>query len=158
MIRLAGPRESRWALAAASFGYVGYFPWAPGTAGSVAAMVPLWFLRETAAGWRLLLVVAVFGLGVAVSGRAAAVWGRKDPGRVVIDEVVGYWVTMLFVPMTPFFFVAGLLLFRLFDIVKPWGIRRLETELPTGLAIMADDVAAGLLANLCLQVLRAAGA
>ena len=77
--------------------------------------------------------------------------GRKDPGIVVIDEVVGQWVSLLFLPFTPATALVGFLLFRVMDVVKPWPARDFEAW-PGGLGIMADDVMAGIYANLLLRV------
>jgi phosphatidylglycerophosphatase A len=77
--------------------------------------------------------------------------GRKDPGIVVIDEVVGMWVSLLLLPFTPGTALAGFLLFRVMDVIKPWPARDLE-HLPEGWGIMTDDVMAGLYANLLLRV------
>ena len=89
----------------------------------------------------------------AASG-AAAHWGLRDPGAVVVDEVAGQMVALALLPLSPATMAAGFLLFRLFDIVKPFPARRLES-LPGGFGIMADDLAAGLYANGALRLLLA---
>ena len=76
---------------------------------------------------------------------------RKDPGLVVVDEVVGQWITFVSLPFTPWVALAGFVLFRAMDVIKPWPARALE-RLPGGLGIMADDVAAGIYAQLILRV------
>jgi phosphatidylglycerophosphatase A len=95
--------------------------------------------------------IAVTLLGVYVGNKVEPYWG-KDSYRVVIDEVAGMWVTMLFVPYSLSLMIAGFILFRFFDIVKPLYIRRMEA-FEGGWGVMADDVLAGIYANLILQVI-----
>ena len=129
----------------------GYSPFAPGTAGSLVGLLLFLPLAGRALWIQLAAVVAVTILGVLAGGRLATTLGAKDPGVVVVDEVAGQWITFLALPMTPVTAVAGFLLFRVMDIVKPWPARALE-RLPGGLGIMADDVAAGVYANLVLRI------
>ena len=134
----------------------GYFPIASGTAGTVVGCAILWLLsvicNETYFSLFLLpLTMVIFFIGVFAAGKLEKIWG-DDPSQVVIDEIVGLWVTMLFVPFSLANLVAAFFLFRLFDIWKPCGIRRLEC-LKNGWGVMVDDVAAGILANLVLQIL-----
>ena len=100
---------------------------------------------------QVVVTVVVFGVGVVAATRTATLVGRKDPGIVVIDEVVGQWVSLLFLPFTPATAFVGFVLFRILDIVKPWPARDFEA-LPGGLGIMADDVMAGIYANLLLRI------
>lgn len=129
----------------------GYSPIAPGTAGTVVGLIFYWPLRGLPIGGQLASTALLFVAGVWVSTYVADRVGRKDPGVVVVDEVVGMWVTLAFLPFTLTSIVAGFLLFRLFDVVKPWPARQLE-DLPKGLGIMADDVMAAIYANLALRV------
>jgi phosphatidylglycerophosphatase A len=129
----------------------GYSPVAPGTAGSLVGLLLFLPLAGRALSIQLAAVVAVTILGVLAGGRLATTLGLKDPGVVVVDEVAGQWITFLALPMTPVTAVAGFLLFRVMDIVKPWPARALE-RLPGGLGIMADDVAAGIYAHLLLRL------
>jgi len=96
-----------------------------------------------------LLTAVLLALGALAAQRVEPAWG-KDSYRVVIDEVAGMWVSMLFVPITGVRLLAGLVLFRFFDIVKPLFIRKME-ELPGGLGVMMDDVLAGIYTNALLQ-------
>ncbi|RZA00121.1 MAG: phosphatidylglycerophosphatase A [Sphingobacteriaceae bacterium] len=98
----------------------------------------------------LLAGIVVFLVGIYVGNKVQPYWG-KDNYRVVIDEVAGMWVTMLFIPADWRLLIGGLILFRFFDIVKPLYIKRME-GLPGGLGVMMDDVLAGVYANLVLQV------
>ena len=130
----------------ATFFGLGLAPVLPGTVASAAATLLFVFLLRGLSGpLYALLVVLLFFAGVAVSKIAADELGRPDPGRVVVDEVCGQLVALAFLP--PGWGPAGLafVLFRFFDIIKPWPIRRLE-RLPGGWGIMADDVGAGLAA------------
>jgi phosphatidylglycerophosphatase A len=138
-------------IVATAFGS-GYSPFAPGTAGSAVALLLFWPLARLGWFWQLVACLALLAVGTAAASRVATLVGRKDPGLVVVDEVAGQWITLLALPFTPLVVVAGLVLFRLMDIVKPWPARDLE-RLPGGWGIMADDVAAGLYAHLVLRVL-----
>jgi phosphatidylglycerophosphatase A len=100
----------------------------------------------------LVLVLLLFGPAVWASTRTARAFQKKDPGIVVVDEVLGQWVTLLGARhQTPGTLLVGFLLFRLFDIWKPPPVRRLE-KLPEGLGIVADDIAAGIYAALILYI------
>jgi phosphatidylglycerophosphatase A len=129
----------------------GFSPLAPGTMGSLVGLVSFVPLA------RLPLTVVISGVvvvtigGIIAADHVARLLQMKDPGVVVIDEVVGMWITLLGVPPTPASFVLGFLLFRFMDVVKPWPARRLEA-LPSGWGIMADDVMAGLYANVALRL------
>ncbi len=138
--------------------WTGFFPVASGTAGSLVG-VALYALFP-----RLPLgsdgVVRVFPLvfvgALVLIGVFASKWGEEEFGEdgspIVIDEVLGQWITLMFLPPTPFVLVAGFLLFRLFDIVKPWPARRVE-KWGGGWGVMADDVFAGVYAAASLRVL-----
>jgi len=134
----------------ATVGGAGRVPVAPGTAGSVVG-VGLFLLIARAPGlFQVAVVVAVALAGVWASTRAAEVFGAKDPGQVVIDEVAGQLVTLVFTGVTLGGALVGFLVFRFLDIVKPWPANRFE-RLPGGVGIMADDLMAGLYGNLLLQ-------
>ena len=133
----------------------GYWPWGPGTVASLGAVFIAAGLHAYLASGRLiLLVLTALGMLPAIwaSTRTARLVNKVDPNIVVIDEVLGQWVTLLgakaFVWKS---FVAGFVLFRLFDIWKPWPVRRLE-KLPEGAGIVADDIAAGLYGALILYI------
>jgi phosphatidylglycerophosphatase A len=129
----------------------GHSPFAPGTAGSAVGLllfVPLAWLSLPVQGT---VCVAVFFVGVFAAARVARRVGLEDPGIVVVDEVLGMWLSILGLPFTPVVAILGFLLFRVLDVVKPYPAAELE-HLPGGWGIMADDVAAGLYANLLLRV------
>jgi len=128
----------------------GYAPVAPGTAGAALGLVLFWFLPRAGAG-AIAATALVFLVGALAASRVAAAVGRKDPGIVVVDEIVGMWVSLAFIPLN--LVTAGLafFFFRLLDIWKPFPARDLE-RLPGGWGIMADDVMAGVYANLLVRV------
>ncbi len=131
---------------------VGLVPVAPGTAASaVAALAYVVALHGLPRPAYVLLVAALLAAGVAASGAHAAALGRPDPGRIVIDEVCGQLVALAFLPGAWLTVAASFALFRFFDIIKPWPIRRLE-RLPGGWGIMADDLAAGLAAAAAVRL------
>ncbi|MSO81274.1 MAG: phosphatidylglycerophosphatase A [Alphaproteobacteria bacterium] len=141
----------------ATAGGAGRLPWAPGTWGSAVAIV-LGGLIVALGGPRCgatvlaLAAVGLFPLGVWASARHAATTGIVDPGEVVVDEVVGQWLALLPVASDWLWYPVAFALFRVFDIWKPWPCRQLE-KLPGGVGIMADDIAAGAWAGLCVLAL-----
>jgi phosphatidylglycerophosphatase A len=142
--------ERRLALACASVLGVGYAPFAPGTFGSAAGLL-IWWLLPASALVQASAIIVVVAIGTWSGTVAEHYFGRADPGQVVLDEVAGMLVTLLLVPVHAAGTVLGFLLFRLFDIVKPYPANRLE-HLPGGAGIMADDIMAGIYANLALRV------
>ena len=144
---------TRLPLLLATVGYIGYFPVAPGTVGS-AAGVALWVLLR----WAgidgpvpvLALAAATLVTGAWAASHAERDLGLKDPGPVVIDEVMGQLVTLAFAPVTSTAMVAGFFLFRALDVVKPWPAGRLE-DVHGGWGIMLDDLMAGVYACAALQ-------
>ena len=135
---------------ATGFG-LGYGPIAPGTWGSLPGLAFAWGLDRFAGPWAVLGGASFFALaGVWAAGRAEALLGEKDPSRVVVDEIAGQMVALLFLPVTARVLLFAFLLFRALDVWKPWPARRLE-DLPGGSGIMADDLMVGLYANLILH-------
>jgi len=130
----------------------GYSPFAPGTAGSAVGLLLFWPLAGLGWTWQLTACLGVLALGTPAASRVATLVGRKDPGLVVVDEVAGQWITLVGMPFAAPVVLAGFVLFRIMDVVKPWPARALE-RLPGGWGIMADDVAAGVYAHLALRVL-----
>ena len=118
--------------------------------GSLVGLLLFWPLQWAPPVAQVAIVVIVFFASVAASTRLARTMGVEDPGVVVVDEVVGQWVTLLFLPFTPAVAIAGFFLFRALDVFKPWPARQFES-LPGGWGIMSDDVMAGIYANLLLH-------
>ena len=137
-----------------AFGFgLGLMPFAPGTWGSLPGIL-LWYL--TPEDWRVQAAVAVaaFLAGIWLCGESARRIGVHDHGGIVWDEIVGMYLTLLVVPRDPAWVLAAFVLFRLFDIWKPWPIRDLDHRLHGGLGIMLDDVIAALYAALLLLLLK----
>jgi phosphatidylglycerophosphatase A len=135
----------------ASFGFVGYFPFAPGTAGSLAALALFAFIKWIGTpAVELSAIVLVFAVGVWAAHATELALGRKDPGIVVIDEVLGMLITLALLPLSLTGIALGFLFFRILDVIKPYPAAQLE-HLHGGLGIMADDAVAGLYAHLALR-------
>jgi len=130
---------------------IGYIGKGSGTYASIACCI-VWYLllmNGYPAMLPMLITIAITVLGVWSSTLVEKIWG-KDPQRVVIDEIAGMCISLLFLPVNVKYLIAGLILFRFFDIVKPLGIRKME-NLKSGWGIMFDDVLAGIYSNLILQ-------
>ncbi len=141
----------RIAIWLATWGHVGDLPKAPGTFGSIAALPFASALAWLGGSWLLLLAaILVFVLGLWAAERYMARMHEHDPGAIVIDEVAGQWLTLLAAPLTPSAYLLGLLLFRLFDILKPWPIGWLDRHVAGAFGVMIDDVVAALYAGLLL--------
>ena len=141
----------RLALLIATSGYIGFAPAAPGTVGSAAGVALFYLVRAAATPWLEAAVIAVlFAAGVWAASSAEQQLGRTDPGPVVIDEVVGMLITLVWLPVTPLGAFVGFLIFRVLDVVKPWPSRQFES-LHGGLGIMADDAMAAVYGRLLMQ-------
>ena len=126
----------------------GYFPWAPGTMGSLAGILIAWF-----AGPFFFIYLLIFAvLGFAVSKPATRIFTSSDPSFFVIDEVVGAMISVILIPGSLVLYLTGFLLFRLLDVAKPWPIAIIQ-KMKHPWAIMGDDVLAGIFANLVLRAL-----
>lgn len=146
----------RLALLVSGLGPIGKIPYASGTWGSAAATLaaPALFL-PLPGFWRVVVLAALFYVGGIAATRTEKLLCKKDPGHVVIDELIGQWITFLpFASPSTFELVAGFFLFRAFDILKPPPVRASENWLPGGYGIIIDDVLAGIYASLCLAVLH----
>jgi len=154
---VAADRAPLWATLVATFFGIGRLRPGPGTWGSLAAVL-IWaglsrFIEPT---WQTLtlagLAAIAVAMGIPAATAAAQASGLKDPQFVVIDEVAGQWITLFFAPVSWKTLLAGFILFRGFDIVKPPPVRQLE-KLPSGTGIVLDDVAAGVYALAVMQLL-----
>ena len=130
--------------------FSGYAPVAPGSVGSLVGLVIYLLLPAAPVHVYVAGLLLLFAVGVKVSTDAEAVWG-KDPGRVVIDEIVGFGVTMVALPRSVPAALAGFLIFRALDVLKPPPARQAE-RLDGGWGVMLDDVAAGIYGNVLLRV------
>ena len=140
----------RLALFIATCGYLGYARIAPGTVGSAAGLLLFWAVRRTAWPIEIPVIVILLLLGIWSSTVAERHFGRVDPGPIVIDEVAGMLITLALIPVNAGGVVAGFLLFRLLDIVKPWPSRRFEA-LHGGFGVMADDAMAAVYGNVVIR-------
>jgi phosphatidylglycerophosphatase A len=139
-----------------AFGFgLGLVPRAPGTFGTLPALPLYWWIQDWPLGDYLLLVVGLFIVGVGICHITAKNLGIEDPASVVWDEIVGFLVAMTAAPKGWEWLLAGFVLFRVFDIWKPWPIRMLDHRLQGGLGIMVDDAVAGVFAALVLAGLSA---
>ena len=130
----------------------GLFPWAPGTAGTLAAIPLYLLLQPLPLGWYLGALLLMTLIGVWACGKTARELQTHDPAAIVWDEILGFLLAMTAAPPGWLWILAGFILFRLFDILKPWPIRVLDRRGRGGLGIILDDLAAGAMAWLSLQV------
>jgi phosphatidylglycerophosphatase A len=135
--------------------YSGFSPGAPGTAGSVIGVALFWFLSPLSFPLYAVTVIAFIFLSIWCAARASVIFQTKDPSQVVIDEIAGYLVTMTALPPSWGYIIAGFILFRIMDIVKPYPIRWIDQNIAGGYGIVLDDVLAGVYANIILQIARA---
>ncbi len=146
-------RTDRLAFVIASVGGAGYSPVVPGTVGSLVTLIALWLIPFTRAGLVATLVL-VTAVGIWSAARVERVRGTKDPGLIVIDEVAGMLLSVLLLPRTIPVLLTAFLLFRLFDIWKPFPARESQA-LAGGLGVMLDDLIAGVYALILIMGARA---
>ncbi len=136
----------------ATLGFTGYIPYAPGTFGTAIGLFALLLTRPGDAVL-ILLSIPVIIAGTVSAHHVEKVLG-KDSGHIVIDEFCGYLVSVMFVPKSTGYLIAAFILFRIFDIFKPFPINRIERKVSGGAGVMLDDLMAGVYANICLQLWR----
>jgi phosphatidylglycerophosphatase A len=144
---LRNPRH----LLALGFGS-GLAPYAPGTCGTLLAIPAYLLLVQLPLPWYLLAVLCAFGIGIYLCGYTSAALGVHDHAAIVWDEFVGFWITMIAVPASWQWILAGFVLFRLFDIVKPWPVKIADAKMKGGFGIMFDDVLAAIYALSCMHI------
>jgi phosphatidylglycerophosphatase A len=143
---------TRLAVFVATVAYCGYFPVAPGTVGSAAGLIVyalVWWSQSPVV--EVSLILGLFAAGTWAATAAERYFGGIDPGPIVIDEVVGMLITLAFIPVGWSGALAGFVLFRIYDVIKPYPADRLE-RLHGGLGVMADDAMAAVYANLTLRL------
>ncbi|KAB1443707.1 phosphatidylglycerophosphatase A [Pseudodesulfovibrio senegalensis] len=142
----------RIAVNIATLGPIGHLPKMPGTWGSAASiLVAPWLFMPFTTPFRLLILALLFVIGSWACTRAEIHFGRKDPGCVIVDELFGQWLAMLpFIWLSAWQLLAAFVLFRIFDIFKPWPVKKAETAFPKGFGVMIDDGVAGAYAALAL--------
>lgn len=131
----------------------GAAPKAPGTVGTLAAIPLFLLIQPLALHWYALVLVITFVIGIYLCGKTSKDMGVHDHGGIVWDEFVGYWVTMFAAPAGWLWILIGFVLFRIFDIAKPWPISWADKKVHGGFGIMLDDLLAGLMALAVLQLL-----
>lgn len=139
-------------LIISSFFYSGYFPFASGTAGTIATIPLYYLLTKTNNMVYAITVVILYFLGIWASNYAAVIHKKKDPKQVVIDETVGFLITMMFIPFTLKRLIVGFIIARALDIWKPFPARQAE-DLYGGNGIMADDAITGIYGNILMWML-----
>lgn len=132
---------------------LGNMPFAPGSFGTLAGLPLCWLLSRIDSRISWILIALSIPFAIWVAGEAEKILGKKDPGAIVIDEIVGMLFTMAGLPFTAATAGLGFLLFRVFDITKPFPIRFLERRFKGGTGIVLDDIAAGLAANITLRII-----
>jgi phosphatidylglycerophosphatase A len=132
--------------------YSGNIPFAPGTWGTLVGLPLCYFLSLLTWPLQLIMLFLFMPFAAWISGQGEQYLGGKDPGAIVIDEIAGIMVTLVFVPFSFFHAIVGFLLFRFFDILKPYPISRAETYFQGGTAVLMDDIIAGIFARIILEV------
>ena len=133
--------------------YSGYLPKAPGTWGSLVGVLLVFLLHALSLQIYLSVIAGLFIVGSFVAGEAEKILDNRDPGVVVIDEIVGMLITMISVPVTPLTMALGFILFRVFDIAKPFPVNFFDQHFHGGLGIMLDDVVAGIYSLIIMQLI-----
>ena len=131
----------------------GLSPYAPGTMGTLVAIPPYLLLSQLELLPYLVVVAAGFLIGIYLCDKTSKSLGVHDHSGIVWDEIIGYWITMIAIPAVTWqWILAGFVLFRFFDIVKPWPVKIADKRVPGGFGIMFDDLLAGLYALACIQI------
>jgi phosphatidylglycerophosphatase A len=134
----------------------GYVPFAPGTAGSAVGLLLFYMLATLPLALYCAVTCIITLLAIWLAGKAEKILGKKDPPQVVIDEIAGQLITLAALPPHWAYMLGGFLLFRIFDIIKPWPANKINSDMHGGAGIVLDDVVAGFYANLLLQLVRLA--
>jgi phosphatidylglycerophosphatase A len=137
----------------ATAGYVGRLPLAPGTFGSFIGLLIHFATPSLPQGYLVFGLIGFVLLAVWIAGEAEKIFAAKDPGFIVIDEVAGMLVTFFDFPRTVFIGIAGFVIFRMLDILKPFPIKYVEKKCPGGIGVVMDDVIAGLMSNAMVRIL-----
>lgn len=136
--------------------YSGYSPVAPGTAGTVLALiiyiVEYFIFGEYARICNLVIVILLLYPAVKLGDVGERFFGEKDPQQIVLDEMMGYWISLLFFPFNRYIIILAFLLFRAFDIIKPYPIREME-KFKGGFGIMIDDYISGVYTNILIRII-----
>jgi phosphatidylglycerophosphatase A len=145
-------RENAVMFLATGF-YIGNLPFAPGTFGSLIGLPLCFALTGISLAPAMLGTLFFILFAVCIADAAEKILKQSDPGCIVIDEIAGMMVTLIGLPFNPITVLIGFIIFRILDILKPFPIRNLDKRIPGGLGVVADDVAAGIIANLLLRII-----
>ena len=145
-------RENSVMFLATGF-YIGNIPFAPGTFGSLIGLPLCFALTGISLAPAMLGTLFFILFAVCIADAAEKILKQNDPGCIVIDEIAGMMVTLIGLPFNPITVLIGFIIFRILDILKPFPIRNLDKRIPGGLGVVADDVAAGIIANLLLRII-----
>jgi phosphatidylglycerophosphatase A len=137
----------------ATVAFIGYIPLAPGTLGSLFGLLIYWFLSKISLTIAIIITLMLIGLAIWIAHSAEKIVHKKDPGCIVIDEVAGQVVALIGLPADWIWLAAGFVVFRCFDILKPFPIRTVERRFSGGAGVVMDDVVAGILSNLVLRLI-----
>ena len=140
-------------MAIATGCFVGYLPIAPGTWGSALAIPIHFLLIQLSAEHYFTALGIIFVISVVTAGSAEKIIDRKDPGVIVIDEIIGMLITLIGAPNNILVWILGFLIFRFFDILKPFPIRLIDRRVNGGIGIVMDDVLAGIYSLIILQII-----
>jgi phosphatidylglycerophosphatase A len=144
---------TRLIIAMASAGYAGFFPWVPGTLGTLVGVLVYFLFSLLPPLAYLLTTGAFFFLACWIAGKAEGILGKKDSPSIVIDEVAGYLVAMTWLPPSPACLACGFLFFRVLDIIKPPPSGWVHAKMAGGMAVVLDDAVAGVYTNLLLRLI-----
>jgi phosphatidylglycerophosphatase A len=144
---------NRIILFISSGAYLGYIPLASGTFGTLWGLLLFYWLSGQWLWTQISILIGSILLAVFLAGESEKIWKRKDPSRVVVDEIVGYMTAMLGLTFSWKTALAGFFLFRAMDILKPYPIRRIDRHMPGGWGIVLDDVLAGVYCQFLLRLL-----
>ncbi len=133
--------------------FVGYIPFAPGTFGSIVGLLLCFLLSKTKLSVAILFILIFIFFAIWISNRAEKILKQNDPGCIVIDEIAGIMLTLLGLPFNTISVAAGFVIFRFFDILKPFPIRYIERKFAGGTGIVLDDLMAGVYSNIALRLL-----
>ena len=145
--------KRRVVLFIATGGGFGYSPVVSGTAGSAVAIPLAYVIMHAPAAVQAAILIVAYCIFTWAAGEAEKIFGKKDAGEIVCDEIIGMWVTLFALPPDSAHLALGFLLFRFFDIVKPPPARFIDRKVPGGHGVMLDDVAAAIYAHICLRLL-----
>jgi phosphatidylglycerophosphatase A len=145
--------RSKLIVGAATGGFIGLIPFAPGTFGSILGLLFYFFMSGLHLLPAFFLMIFFIIIAVRVSGAAEKILEKKDPGSIVIDEIAGMAVTFYALPLNLMIGITGFIVFRFFDILKPFPIKYLESKFKGGVGIVIDDVVAGIMGNIVLHII-----